>query len=150
MSLKLVHVLFIAIATLMAAGVGLWSVGAWRADGASGWLALAAIAFIGGGILVVYGTRFLQKFRKLGIAGLLMAGSLAWPHDALACPACVGTTESALQSGMNMGIFALLGVIGFVAVSFAAFFVYLALRARRTATSSAPLRAAFIIPEGSL
>jgi hypothetical protein len=138
MSLKFFHVVFIGASTLMALGVGLWAVDACRSDGAPAWLGLAAVGFLGGAALVVYGNRFLQKFRKLGIAALFVAGSLGMPGKALACPACVGTTESALQSGMNLGIFALLGVTGFMLVSFGAFFLYLARRARLTATGPYP------------
>lgn len=131
MSLKFFHVLFITLSSLMCLGVGVWAIRAWRSDGASKWVVLAAVAFASGGGLVVYGNRFLKKARRLGIAGLLMAGLLGLPNDALACPACVGTTDSMLQTGMNNGIFALLGVIGFIAACFAYFFVYLAVRARR-------------------
>ncbi len=47
-----------------------------------------------------------------------------------------------MQTGMNTGIMALLGVIGMLLVCFASFFVYLARRARLVA----PLRT----QEGSL
>ena len=141
MSLKFFHLLFIGLSSLMALGVGLWAIDAWRTDGFTGWLGLAAVAFLGGAGLVVYGNRFIQKARKFGIAALFIAGSLALPSDALACPACVGTTDSVLQSGMNMGIFALLGVTGFILGCFATFFVYLARQAgaeERRAAAGAP------------
>lgn len=130
MSLKFFHVLFIAVSTVMAFGVGGWAIQRAQMSGQSSWFVLAGLAFIGVVGLIVYGNRFLQKARKLGLAVLVMAG-LGWPTDALACPACVGTTESALQTGMNTGILALLGVIGFLLVCFASFFVHLARRARR-------------------
>ena len=133
MSLKFFHVLFISASSLMALGIGLWAVQAWRADGSTGWLSLAAVALAGGGALVVYGRAFLRKARRLGIAGLVLAAALGLPQDALACPACVGTTDSALQSGMNMGVFVLLGVIGFMLVCFAWFFIHLARRAHQAA-----------------
>lgn len=131
MSLKFFHVFFITLSSLMCLGVGVWAVDAWRSDGASNWVVLAAVAFAAAGGLVAYGNSFLKKARRLGIAGLLVAGVLGLPGDALACPACVGTTDSALQTGMNNGVFALLGVIGFMLACFAYFFVYLAVRARR-------------------
>ena len=130
MSLRFFHVLFIGISSLMALGLGLWSIDAWRNEGSIAWLALAVIALAGGGGLVVYGNRFLQKTRKLGIAVLCVAGTLALPERAFACPVCFGDTTSILRSGMNMGIFALLGVTGFMLVSFAAFFIYLAKKAK--------------------
>ena len=130
MSLKLFHIVFIAVSTLMCLVVGLWAVNEYRVSGAASSMVLAAVAFAGGGFLVVYGNRFLQKFRTLGIAGLLVTGTLGLPADALACVVCLGNTESSLRDGMNAGIFALLGFAGFMIVSFAIFFIYLARKAR--------------------
>ena len=133
MSLKFFHVLFIGLSSLLALGVGLWAIDTWRVSGVASWLVLAAVAFVGGAVLVVYGNRFLQKARKLGLAGLLVAGALGAPKDAWACTVCMGDTDSLLRNGMNMGILALLGFIGLMLVCFASFFVYLARRARRAA-----------------
>jgi hypothetical protein len=130
MSLKFFHILFIALSTLLSLGVGLWAIDTWRTDGDATWLALAVLAFGGGGGLVVYGNRFLQKVRKLGITGLLVAGTLGLPADALACTVCIGNSTSPLRSGLGLGILALLGITGFMLVCFASFFVYLALKAR--------------------
>jgi hypothetical protein len=130
MSLKFFHILFIALSTLLSLGVGLWAIDTWRADGDAAWLALAVLAFGGGSGLVVYGNRFLQKVRKLGIAGLLVAGSLGLPDKALACAVCIGNSTSSLRSGLGSGILVLLGITGFMLVCFASFFVYLALKAR--------------------
>jgi hypothetical protein len=135
MSLKFFHIVFIAVSTLLCLVVGVWALDAYRSDGAATWVALAAGSFIGGGLLVVYGTRFLQKFRKLGIAGLLAAGTLGAPPDALACAVCIGNTQSSLVDGMNAGILALLAFAGFMIVSFAAFFVYLWRKAKSVDSS---------------
>jgi hypothetical protein len=125
MSLKLFHIVFIAVSALMCLVVGLWALNAYRGDGTLSSMLLAALAFGGGGFLVVYGNRFLHRFRKLGIAGLLAGGTLGMPGDALACAVCLGNTDSLLRDGMNAGILALLGFAGFMIVSFATFFVYL-------------------------
>ncbi len=130
MSLKFFHIVFITVSTLLCLFVALWALDAYRADGQATWFALGAFAVAGGGFLVVYGTRFLQKTRKLGIAGLLVAGTLSVPADLLACAVCLGNTQSSLRDGMNAGILALLGFAGFMIVSFAAFFIYLARKAR--------------------
>ncbi len=61
---------------------------------------------------------------------LLAALMLAVPRAALACPVCFGQSDSPMAQGVNMGIFFLLGVVGVVLAGFAAFFVYLARRAR--------------------
>jgi hypothetical protein len=134
MSLKFFHILFIAVSSLMCLVVGLWALDAYRADGALSWLALAAAALAGGGGLVVYGSRFMQKMRKLGIAALV-AGSLAVPGDLLACTVCLGNTQSSLRDGMNAGILALLGFALFMIVSFAAFFIYLWRRSKAIESS---------------
>lgn len=130
MSLRFFHVFFVTVSVLMALGVGGWSVNAWQGDGATGWLTLATVSFAGAAGLSVYGRRFLRKTRALGLAGVLLAMVFGQPQAALACLACIGTSQSPMQSGMNSGIMALLGVIGVVLVCFAAFFVYLARRSR--------------------
>jgi hypothetical protein len=135
MSLKFFHILFIAMSTVLSLGVGLWAINAWRTDGDAGWLILTVLSFLGGAGLVVYGNRFLQKVRKLGIAVLVVAGSLGAPSDALACSVCIGNTTSALSTGLGSGILLLLAVTGFMLVCFAAFFVHLALKARSHAAS---------------
>jgi hypothetical protein len=66
---------------------------------------------------------------------LLMAvfGALvALAPSAHACAACFGASDSDMAKGMNMGIFALLGVIIAVLGGIASFFVYLARRAGAT------------------
>jgi hypothetical protein len=135
MSLKFFHIVFITVSTLMCLVVGLWALDAYRTDGAATWMALAVGSLAGGACLVVYGTRFLQKFRKLSVAGLLAAGTLGWPADALACAVCLGNTQSSLRDGMNAGILALLGFAAFIIVSFAIFFIYLWRKARSVETA---------------
>ena len=61
---------------------------------------------------------------------LLLAFMLVAPRVALACPVCFGQSDAPMAQGVNMGIFFLLGVVGVVLAGFAAFFVYLARRAR--------------------
>jgi hypothetical protein len=144
MSLRFFHALFIALSALMALFVSLWAIAAYRADGSASWLALAALAVAGGALLVVYGTRFLHKTRKLGVAALVAAGTLAAPHPAIACAVCVGNTSSSLRDGMNAGILALLGFALFMIVSFAGFFLYLwrkSKSATRTSSEGEPAHA---------
>jgi hypothetical protein len=57
--------------------------------------------------------------------GLLAAALLALaPSPLFACAACYGKSDSPLASGMNAGIFTLLGVILSVLTCFALFFVH--------------------------
>ena len=136
MSLRFFHILFIVLSALMSLVVGIWAIDAYRTDASPTWLALAILAFVGGGLLVVYGNRFLQKTRKLGVVALVAGGALAMPADLLACAVCLGNTSSTLRDGMNAGILALLGFALFMIVSFAAFFVYLWRKSKSAAESS--------------
>jgi hypothetical protein len=68
--------------------------------------------------------------RFLQIAAAVLAGLLALPALAAACPVCFGQSDSPAAQAVNMGILILLGVTMSVLVAFAAFFVYLARRAR--------------------
>ena len=131
MSLRFFHILFIALSALMSLVVGIWAIDAYRTDGSATWLGLAVLALAGGALLVVYGNRFLQKTRMLGIAAMAAAGMLGLPADLYACAVCLGNTDSLLRDGMNAGILALLGFAGFMIASFAVFFIYLARRARQ-------------------
>ena len=68
---------------------------------------------------------------------LLTALMLAVPRAALACPVCFGQSDSPMAQGVNMGVYFLLGVVVAVLAGFAAFFVYLARRARMFADDGA-------------
>lgn len=135
MSLRFFHILFIALSSLMSLVVGIWAVDAYLADGSALWIILALLAFGGGGLLVVYGRRFLQKTRNLGVAALVVAGTFGYPSELLACAVCLGNTQSSLRDGMNAGILALLGFAGFMIVSFGIFFIYLARKAKAAGAS---------------
>lgn len=65
----------------------------------------------------------------LGILAAMTAGSL----EGQACATCFGASDAPMAQGMNMGILALLGVVGFVLSGVAAFFGYLGWRASRVA-----------------
>ena len=136
MSLRFFHALFIAISTLLCLFVGIWAIDAYRFDRSPGWIALAVLALAGGGVLVTYGTRFLQKTRGLALAVAAAAGTVAAPADLLACAVCVGNTNSSLRDGMNAGILALLGFALFMIVSFAAFFIYLWRRSKSVSATT--------------
>ena len=65
------------------------------------------------------------------LSGTAVFGVLALPQAAEACAACFGKSNDAMAQGMNMGIFALLVVIGSVLIGVASFAVFLARRAAR-------------------
>ncbi len=130
MPLRYVHLGFISAATVLALGLGAWSVGAWMEEGGAQWATLAVVG-VGGAVgLVFYGTRFFRKMRGLGVVTLVFGIVLSAPESVLACPACVGTTDSPLATGMNLGILTLVGVTITMLLAMGAFFVHLARRAR--------------------
>ena len=65
MSLKIFHLVFIALCILMAALVGGWGVNRYLADGDATGLALAVGFFLTGAVLLVYGVKVLRKFREI-------------------------------------------------------------------------------------
>ena len=66
MSLKIFHLVFIALSILMAALVGGWGVNRYLADGGTGELALGVVFFLTGGVLLVYGVKVVRKFQEIG------------------------------------------------------------------------------------
>ena len=68
------------------------------------------------------GIRLFQGLACLVCATIAQAG--------YGCAACFGDKDSPMTHGMNAGIFVLLGFIGLLLASFAAFFVYLWWRAK--------------------
>lgn len=59
------------------------------------------------------------------------------PSPVLACAACYGKSDSALASGMNWGIFTLLGVVLTVLTCIALFFVHI-IRKEETLSNPPP------------
>ena len=70
---------------------------------------------------------------------LVVAGAVlvAGTFDSSACATCFGRTDSRLAEGMNMGILALLAVIGSVLAGVVSFFVYVAKRSAACAAEDA-------------
>ncbi|HZO86099.1 MAG TPA: hypothetical protein VFC26_12845 [Verrucomicrobiae bacterium] len=64
------------------------------------------------------------------VAKLLLLLALAWPHAASACAVCFGKSDSTWNKAVNLGVVVLLGVVLLVLGGIAAFFVYMAKRAR--------------------
>lgn len=64
----------------------------------------------------------MKSLSKLLIAAALAACA---PSPVFACAACYGKSDSALASGMNWGIFTLLGVVLTVLTCIALFFVHI-------------------------
>ena len=67
MSLKIFHIVFIALSVLLSAGLGAWGIQRYLADGSGGGLALGVLFFVTGAVLLVYGIRFWKKMKELRI-----------------------------------------------------------------------------------
>jgi hypothetical protein len=75
-----------------------------------------------------------RKFLKIIFTALSLAAFA--PAPLFACAACYGKSDSPLASGMNWGIFTLLGVVVTVLASIASFFIYLVHRESRLANQN--------------
>jgi len=79
--------------------------------------------------------------RDFTILGLMLLAT-AIPSRALACAACFGQSDSDMAHGLNAGILFLFVIVAGVLGAFAAFFIYLAKRAR-SASALAQSEASF-------
>jgi hypothetical protein len=79
--------------------------------------------------------KFIRKFFKT-ISAVFALAALA-PSPLFACAACYGKSDSPLASGMNWGIFTLMGVIITVLATIAGFFVYIIRREAALAAKAA-------------
>lgn len=75
--------------------------------------------------------------RIFGLTPLVLALAVH-PHSLWACAACYGQDSGPMARGMNWGIFSLLGIIVFVLVGVAGFFVYLANRSAKLPAVTTP------------
>jgi hypothetical protein len=66
MSLRIFHLVFVALSILMAALVGGWGFNRYLADGGPENLTLGVGFFLTGAVLLVYGVKVLRKFREIG------------------------------------------------------------------------------------
>ena len=67
MGLKQFHVVFICASIVLSFLVGAWGVQQYRLESSISGLAIAAIFYVGGAVLVAYCLRFLRKVKELGI-----------------------------------------------------------------------------------
>ncbi len=67
MSLKAVHLFFIACSIVLSFLVGAWGLQRYRIEGSGVGLTVAAVFYPAGVGLVVYGMRFVRKIKELGL-----------------------------------------------------------------------------------
>ena len=66
MSLAAIHLLFIALSTLLAAGAGVWGVRGFVGDGSLAGLVYGVLSLAAVPLLLVYGVRVRRKLKALG------------------------------------------------------------------------------------
>lgn len=65
MSLRVFHVVFIAVSVILSLFVAVWSVREYQATGSVGALILGFVFLIAGGAMVEYGRRWFHKLKEL-------------------------------------------------------------------------------------
>ena len=124
MSLKAFHIVFIIASILLTLFFGFWCLYQWRYLGqgtAYTWTGLASLLAAVG--LVNYLRSVLKKLKNVGL--MVLPLMLLASNSSLACMVCYGDPDHAMTKGLNAGVLLLLGVIVFVLVMFASFFLYL-------------------------
>jgi len=66
MSLAAIHLLFIGLSTLLAAGAGVWGVREFSASGSVAGLMFGVLSLAAVPVLLVYGVRVRRKLKALG------------------------------------------------------------------------------------
>jgi hypothetical protein len=79
---------------------------------------------------------------------LLTACLVAVPRLALACPVCFGQSDAPMAKAMNLGIWAMLGIVVAVLCGFATFIIHLIRRERLVAEQSARSAGPLVLPGG--
>jgi hypothetical protein len=67
MSLKIVHILFIALSVILSAGLGAWGVQSYLAEGSLRGLGFGVLFFVTGAVLLVYGIHFWKKMKEMRV-----------------------------------------------------------------------------------
>jgi len=131
MSLKAFHILFVLVCIVLALGFATWAYTEFRRTGDREFVWWACASLLAASGLMVYGRWFLHKLKGPYVVGLsTLAFGLA-ADSATACSTCFGDPDSAMVKGAIMGVYVLVGVVGFVLVCIAGTGLYWIQRARR-------------------
>ena len=128
MSLRIVHIAFISLCSLLAAGFAIWGIRDYRITGDLFSLVLGLLSAALLLPILAYGSWFIRKSRDLGSQGLIWAILilLGSPRLAAACSVCLVDPDSLMAQGAFWGVLTLgliisglLAVIAGVAFSWA-------------------------------
>ena len=67
MSLKIFHIVFIALSVALSAGLGAWGVQRYLTEGSMQGLGFGVLFFVTGAVLLVYGIRFWKKMKEMRV-----------------------------------------------------------------------------------
>lgn len=148
MTLKAFHILLITLASLLAFGFGGWSIRHWNSAGGTASLAMGLFSIAAGAGLVFYVLWFRRKVttpdederrrRKLiRRVPVMIAVWLGGQRVAEACSVCYGDAGGPLIDAAKLGVYLLFGLVFFVQLAFAIFFINLWRRSRRFAQDEA-------------
>ncbi len=138
MNLKVIHVVFVGSAILLALFFGGWCL----VQGSAYWLG-AVLSFAVAAALVRYGFWFWRKittpeeewarrrklFRTIPVVAAVWL--LGFEQPAWACSVCYGAAEGSMIDAARAGVWFLLGAVFLMQAAFVLFFLYLRRRARR-------------------
>jgi hypothetical protein len=65
MSLRVFHIVFIAVCIALSAWVGVWGIRDYMAERSTGALVLAIVFLVGGLVLVLYGRKVFDKLKEI-------------------------------------------------------------------------------------
>jgi amino acid transporter len=144
MSLKMFHIVFVTLSSLLAFVFAGWSLHFHAESDGATYLVLGVFSALVGVALIGYGFWFWRKIttreeerrrrRKLmrPIPALIILGLwMLSARTASACSVCYGEAEGPMIDAARLGVWLLFGLVGAIQLSFALFFVYLWRRARK-------------------
>ncbi len=150
MSLKAIHILFIALSTILTLGFGGWCVSSYLEENKTSYIILGAISFAAAVALVGYGLWFIRKLRRGELDSkrykyppykILATVIILWtffPQMGSACTVCYGALDSSQAKTMNVFILSMLGVTGGVLCGIIGFVFYLRQKSKMAAKEVLP------------
>lgn len=141
MSLKIFHIVFVTLSSLLSFVIGGWSLHRYSAHGETTYLMMGLTTIALGLGLIAYGFWFWRKVttldeekkrrrRNIHPMPVMIVVWLLSDQAAQACAVCYGEAEGPMIDAARMGVYLLFGLVMAVQGGFAAFFIYLRKRAR--------------------
>ncbi|HLD69667.1 MAG TPA: hypothetical protein VJA17_02780 [Candidatus Omnitrophota bacterium] len=110
MSLKIFHIIFIIVSTLLSFGFAAWAFSYCLKMQAYFYCTLGIASIIFGIVMIVYGNKFFKKLTQLAV---ILSPFICF-SKVYACAVCYGAKDSALTKGLTVGIITLLIILSAV------------------------------------